>query len=493
MKPGIILLVDRVLKYYVPAVLTIALAALLFWGLAPESWSSQTPWVRALYAAVTVLVMGYPCSLGMATPLALIRGGGMAAQRGILVRSGEAFQTLKDITHVVLDKTGTLTEGRPRVTRVEPLADLSQKQLIELAAAAETPSEHPLGQAIVRAAEEAGVEIPEANGFQAMVGAGVVAEVNGRCVLVGTRRLLTSRRIPLQEAETILADHEAQGRTAVLVALDGKLAGVVVIADTIKADARQTVSEMKAMGLVPLLVTGDNGRTANAVAAEVGIETVHGSVPPQGKAELVRQLQNQGARVMMVGDGINDAPALMQSDVGAAIGAGTDIAIESSDIILIGQRLGAVLDARRIGAASYRKTVQNLWLAFLFNGIGVPLATTGWVHPAWAMIAMALSVSAVLTNSFAGSLIAPASPVRSPGDPHLTAGEGGGTESRFPVPGIHCQACVDIIQAALMLEPGVNWVHGDAAVKEVRVGYLPEVVSVEQIGDRVRQLGYRLE
>jgi cation transport ATPase len=265
---------------------------------------------------------------------------------------------------------------------------------------------------------------------------------------------------------------------------------VVVIADTIKTDARQTVSEMKALGLVPLLVTGDNGRTANAVAAEVGIETVYGSVPPQGKAELVRQLQDQGARVMMVGDGISDAPALMQSDVGAAIGAGTDIAIESSDIILIGQRLGAVLDARQIGAASYRKTVQNLWLAFLFNGIGVPLATTGWVHPAWAMIAMALSVSAVLANSFGGRLLSQ-QPNKETPTPQPTV-PARFKEISISVPGIHCQACVETIEACLLLDAGVVSVNGNAKQKAVEITFDFDVISHDQLRTQIKEIGFKV-
>jgi len=488
MKPGIILLVDRVLKYYVPAVLFISLAALLFWGLAPAGWSDQPTWVRALYAAVTVLVMGYPCSLGMATPLALIRGGGMAAQRGILVRSGEAFQTLKDITHVVLDKTGTLTEGRPRVAAVEPLGEMTGERLMLLAAAAEMPSEHPLGRAIVNAVEQAA--IPAAAGFQAIVGSGVEAEVEGRRVLVGTRQLLTSHGLFFQGAEAILASHESQGRTAVLVAVDDELAGVIVIADTLKADARQAIADMKSMGLIPLMVTGDNARTARAVAAEVGIEAVYAEVQPQDKADRVRQLQYQGARVMMVGDGINDAPALMQADVGAAIGAGTDIAIESSDIILIGKRLGAVLDARQIGAASYRKTVQNLWLAFTFNGIGVPLATTGLVHPSWAMIAMAASVSAVLANSFGGRLLIQPQQPQAVTAPSIEPSDL--RQVSLLVPGIHCRACVETIEAHLSTEAGVKTVQGDARQKLIDVSFDPDEISTEQVRAQISRLGFKV-
>jgi len=411
MKPGVIVLVDRVLQHYVPTVLIIASGALLFWGLVPDAWSAEPHWVRAIYAAVTVLVMGYPCALGMATPLALIRGGGMAAEHGILIRSGEAFQVLKDITHVILDKTGTVTEGKPKVTRVDAVDGFERAAVLRLAACAETPSEHPLGRAIVGAAEAQSIDLPSFSNFEAFSGAGVEATVEGLKVRVGTARFLSSRGIDVAPLEHLLRSGEEQARTAVLVAVEGRVAGVLAIADSIKPDAVEAVAQLKACGLTPLLVTGDNRRTAQAVAAEIGIDVIHSEVLPQDKAALVRELQNEGGRVAMVGDGINDAPALMQADVGIAIGAGTDIAIESSDVIILGNRIGAVLDAYRIGATSYRKTIQNLWLAFFFNGVGVPLAASGIVHPSWAMIAMATSVSAVLANSFGGRLFRPEPPL----------------------------------------------------------------------------------
>ncbi len=401
LKPGIIVLVDRVLQYYVPAVLGIAALAFLFWGLAPLAWGGPSQWVTAIFAAVTVLVMGYPCALGMATPLALIRGGGMAAERGILIRSGEAFQVLKDITHVVLDKTGTITEGKPRLVAVEPADGYRSAEVLRLAASAEALSEHPLARAITVAGEEQDLELAEAGAFQAAPGKGVTAQVDGYRVVIGTRRFLTAQGIDVTMLEPAIAAHETKARTVVLLAVDGRMAGILAIADRVKADAPAAITEMKSLGIAPVMLTGDNRRTAEAVAAQVGIDEVHAQMLPQEKADHVRAIQKQpDVRVVMVGDGINDAPALMQADVGMAIGAGTDIAIESSDVVIIGNRVGAVMDARRIGGLSYSKTVQNLWLAFMFNGVGVPLATTGLVHPSWAMLAMATSVSLVLVNSF---------------------------------------------------------------------------------------------
>jgi len=481
MKPGIIVLVDRVLKHYVPVVLVISLAALLFWGFSPESWSAEPAWVRAIYAAVTVLVMGYPCALGMATPLALIRGGGMAAERGILIRSGEAFQILKDVTHVVLDKTGTITEGKPSVTSVEPLAPFDRDEILRLAAAAESPSEHPLGRAIVTAAEDGALNISPCEAFQSNTGAGVEAMVEGREILVGTQRYLNGQGVNTDPAKKILSQAEENAQTAILVAVDGKAAGVISVSDAIKADAMSSVRQMKAQGLVPLLVTGDNTRTAQAVARQVGIDEVHAQMLPHDKAGIIRDIQARGGRVAMVGDGINDAPALMQADVGMAIGAGTDIAIESSDVIIIGSRLGAIIDARDIGAASYRKTVQNLWLAFFFNGVGVPLATTGLVHPSWAMVAMAASVSTVLANSFGGRLRRVNKPA-----PATSSAE----KSFFSVPGIHCAACIETIGAYLKTEPGVEAVSGDAKAKRIEVSFSGEPVSVERLQKLIKEVGY---
>ena len=497
MKPGIIVLVDRVLQHYVPVVLGISLLAFLFWSIAPIVWGGQPLWVTAIYAAVTVLVMGYPCALGMATPLALIRGGGMAAERGILIRSGEAFQILKDITHVVLDKTGTITEGKPRLIAVEPVDDYERSDVLRLAASAEAPSEHPLARAIVEAADEEGLDFPESRGFQAVPGKGVEAEVEGRRVLVGTSRFLASHGIEVGAAAHVLAGHEAQAHTAVLVAIDGTAAGALAIADTVKPDAREAIAEMKAHGILPVMLTGDNRRTAEAVAAQVGIEEVHAQVLPKDKAERVRAIQKQdGARVAMAGDGINDAPALMQADVGIAIGAGTDIAIESSDVIVMGDRVGAIMEARTIGGLSYRKTVQNLWLAFFFNGVGVPLATTGLVHPSWAMIAMAVSVSAVLANSFGERLVksrgqAIPEPPTAKKSTVRPEGSSAADEVVLSVPSIYCAGCVDTIEAYLSTEEGVEEVDADASGKTVRLMYRPDVVTVDDIKAALARIGYR--
>jgi len=488
MKPGIIVLVDRVLKHYVPVVLLISLAALLFWGFTPDGWTVEPNWVRAIYASVTVLVMGYPCALGMATPLALIRGGGMAAERGILIRSGEAFQILKDITHIVLDKTGTITEGKPSVTEIDTLGNMSRNEVLRIAASAEMPSEHPLARAIVSAAEDENLPLSDCKEFQSETGAGVEAVVDGKNILVGTLRYLKANKVDTSPAEKMLRIHEERAQTAVLISVDGEVAGIVAISDAIKPDAAESVAEMKASGLVPLLVTGDNRRTAEAVARQVGIEDVRAQVLPHDKAEIVRALQAKRARVAMVGDGINDAPALMQADVGIAIGAGTDIAIESSDVIIVGNRVSAIMEAREIGAASYRKTVQNLWLAFFFNGVGVPLATTGLVHPSWAMVAMAASVSTVLANSFGGKLRGVKSSNPGKTVPLTIVAN---SEYEFSVPSIHCLACVDNISLYLETDPGVEKIEADVEKKTVKVFYLEGRINKERLQTMFREIGYK--
>jgi len=497
MKPGIVVLVDRVLLYYVPAVLGISAAALLFWGFAPLAWAGEMRWVTAIYAAVTVLVMGYPCALGMATPLALIRGGGMAAERGILMRSGEAFQILKDITHVVLDKTGTITEGAPRLVGVEAVGACDRRTLLRFAAGAEAASEHPLARAIVEAAEAEAIPIPDGRDFLATGGRGVEAVVDGHRVLVGTPGFLRARGVDTAAAEAPLAAREARAQTAVLVAVDGRAAGVLAIADAIKPDARDAIAALKARRITPIMLTGDNRQTAEAIARQVGIEEIHAQVVPHEKAARVRALQKKGAKVAMVGDGINDAPALMQSHVGIAIGAGTDIAIESSDVVLIGKRLGAVPEAIAIGALSYRKTVQNLWLAFLFNGLGVPVAATGIVHPAWAMAAMATSVSLVLANSFGGRVLKARSarPDRAAPEPSgKIAPSLGNAEARlrFFVSDIYCRGCIETIRTGLLAEGGVRTVEGDPKTKTVCIVYAPSATSPERLEAAITRLGYRV-
>ncbi|MBX0298120.1 heavy metal translocating P-type ATPase [Haloarcula nitratireducens] len=403
MKPGIIQLADRVLRYFVPTVLTIAALAFLFWLVAPPAWGAGPNVQRGAFAALAALILGYPCALGMATPLALIRGGGKAANHGILMRSGDAFQIFPDVDRIVLDKTGTITVSEPAVSEVVGLEG-TESEMLATAAGAEAFSEHPLADAILEYADERGVEYTDPEAFNSVTGKGIQATVDGEDVLVGKTGWLADEDIDCSHAADEIERLQQRGLTVSGVVRDGDLVGLIGIGDEIKTDAAATVQRMHDAGITPVMITGDNERTAKAVAKEVGINHVMADVLPDKKREEIGRLQDEGHHVAMVGDGINDAPALTQADIGIAIGAGTDIAIESADIVLMGDRLGGVMDAYEIGRESYRKTRQNLGAAFAFNGIGVAAATTGLVHPVFAMLAMVLSVSAVLANSFAGQL-----------------------------------------------------------------------------------------
>ncbi|MFB6299716.1 MAG: heavy metal translocating P-type ATPase [Halobacteriales archaeon] len=404
MKPSIIQLADRVLKYFVPGVLTVAGLSFLFWLAAPVAWGAAPNVQRGAFAALAVLVLGYPCALGMATPLALIRGGGMAANRGILMRSGDAFQIFPDVDHIVLDKTGTITVGEPGVSEIVAFGT-DEADVLATAASAEAFSEHPLADAILESADEQDIEYADPDAFESVTGKGIRATVDGDAVLVGKPGWLEDRGIDMSNARDALERLQGRGLTVVGIVRDGELVGLIGIGDEIKADAAETVRRMREAGITPVMLTGDNERTAVAVADDIGIEQVMADVLPEEKREEIGRLQATGHRIAMVGDGINDAPALTQADIGVAIGAGTDIAIESADIVLMGDRLGGVMDAHEIGEESYRTTRQNLAMAFAFNGIGVAAATTGLVHPVFAMLAMTLSVSAVLANSFGGQLL----------------------------------------------------------------------------------------
>ena len=457
LKPGILLLLDRILKYFVPGVLTVAVLAFVFWTFGAWLIWGSPDWERAVLAALAVLVMGYPCALGMATPLAMVRGGGEAARQGILMRSAASFQTYKDVSVVVMDKTGTITHGEPRVVEVVPAHGFTVESLLALTASAEQVSEHPLGQAVVKAAQMKALRLERVEDFDAVAGKGVRARVAGKPVLVGTLRFLEESSIETGLAQPV-ATREARAQTVIVVAIDGRAAGFIALADTVKPDAVEAIARFRGAGIEPVMITGDNERTARAVAEQVGITEILAQVLPQDKAARVRELQRQGKRVAMVGDGINDAPALMQADVGIAIGAGTDIAIESADVVLVGERLTAAVDAYHIARRTYGKTVQNLALAFSFNGIGVPLATTGLVMPVWAMIAMAASVTTVLLNSFWGRLM----PQRTRPEPSLQ-------RVTLTVPSIHCAGCVTKIRDELSKLSVVVAVDGDPHRKQVVV------------------------
>jgi len=401
LKPGILHLVDRVLRLYTPTVLIVAALALIGWLAGSWLIAGEPDIQRAVFAGLSVLVMGYPCAVGIAAPLAIVRGAGEAADAGVLMRTGEAFQTLRLARYAVLDKTGTLTEGRPTVAEIHAL-DGDTSGLLALAAAAEAHSQHPLGRAIAAAAVHRHLQVAEPEEFTSITGFGVRARVGGRQVVIGRPDLLADHGIDTAPLHDLLERLRAAGHTVITVAADGQPAGVIALGDQVRAEAAEVITALGAAGITPVLVTGDDASAAAHAADRLGIEQVHSGVLPDGKAALIRALQADGSRVAMVGDGINDAPALMQADVGIAMGHGTDIAIESADVIALHEDLRAVLAARQISRTSYRRVKQNVGLAFVFNGVGIPLAATGLVYPVWAMVAMAVSVTTIFLNSIGG-------------------------------------------------------------------------------------------
>lgn len=376
-KPGMLHLVDRVLAVYAPAVLTLAALAVVAWLGVPPLLGIDVNTDRALIAGLTVLVMGYPCALGIAAPLSIVRGAGEAAERGVLMRTGEAFQGFRLSTHVVFDKTGTLTEGKPALREFEAVGG-SEAELIGAAAAAEAASEHPLAKPVMAAALERGITPPELESFEAVPGRGVRAKHSGREILIGSVRFLDESGVQVDALRDKITSLEAAGHTVVVVARNQRLLGLLAFGDRLRPGARDAIAALKHAGVRMLLVTGDNRRAAQHIGAEAGIEEVHAEFLPQDKVAFIHELQQSGHNVAMVGDGINDAPSLMQANVGIAMGGGTDIAIESADIVILNNQLAAVVEAREISRWSYRKMVQNVGLAVLFNGIGVPIAATGW-------------------------------------------------------------------------------------------------------------------
>ncbi len=405
-------LADRVTAVFVPVVVGIALLTVIVWLLLPGLMRSLVaagaylPWVNpalgtatlALVSAVAVLVIACPCALGLATPTALMVGSGLGAERGILIRSGAAIQALRSVRVVAFDKTGTLTQGRPEVTDVIPVGG-DPTDVLRFAAAAEHGSEHPLGRAIVRRAQAAGIAVERASSFQTVRGKGVVAEVSGRRVAVGSRTLLAENGVDVTPVAEALQRLEGEAKTAILVAVDGRPVGVLGVADALKGDAAEAIRALQKLGIWTAMITGDNRVTAEAIARQAGIAEVRAEVLPEGKVAEVRRLQEAFGSVAFVGDGINDAPALAQADVGIAIGTGTDIAIEASDVTLVRGDLTSVVEAVRLSRATFRVIRQNLFWAFFYNVVMIPVAVIGWMHPVLAEIAMATSSVTVVTNA----------------------------------------------------------------------------------------------
>ncbi|MCK4571153.1 copper-translocating P-type ATPase [Candidatus Bipolaricaulota bacterium] len=405
---------DRVTRVFVPVILVLAALVFVLWLVAPGSlgqaydWAGQfLPWVteglsplsRALYAAIAVLVIACPCALGLATPTALMVGTGVGSELGILYRSGEAIQTLQQVKTVVFDKTGTLTEGKPGVTDIHP-ADGSQDELLRIAGGLETGSEHPIGRAIVEECHDRGIPLADVSEFEAMPGKGIRGVIAGMSIIAGTRIWLEESGIDTDPLGSVWDELSSQAKTVIGIALgEARLAGIIAIADRIKPSARGAVASLHRLGINTVMLTGDSQATAQAVAASVGIEQVISEVRPSGKLKAIRALQASGDRVIMVGDGINDAPALRAADVGVAVGTGTDVAIEAADVTVVSGDLEALVRAILLSKATFRKIRQNLFWAFFYNVVAIPFAMLGLLHPLIAEAAMAFSSINVVTNA----------------------------------------------------------------------------------------------
>ena len=400
-KAPIAQLADRVSAVFVPVVMTLALVAGLVWYLiGGQSWGF------ALTISIAVLVIACPCALGLATPTAIMVGTGKGAEQGILIKSGTALEMAHQVDAVVLDKTGTLTQGKPQVTDVLPLTGWTPDQLLALAAAAEVNSEHPLGQAIVAGARERELALPEVTDFQSLTGYGIRVLNGKNFYFLGNKRMMQETGLDLSQAEELAATLAAGGKTPIYVGNREEILGLIAVADPLKATSPEAVRRLKAMGLQVIMLTGDNAKTAQALAAEAGIDQVISDVLPADKAQVVADLQAQGLKVAMVGDGINDAPALAQADVGLAIGRGTDVAIESADMVLMGSDLTSVATAIKLSQATIRNIKENLFWAFAYNVLGIPVAM-GVLHlfggpllnPMLAGAAMCFSSVSVILNA----------------------------------------------------------------------------------------------
>ncbi len=406
---------DRVTSYFVPTILILALLTLVIWLAFPRLlgsisvWASQfLPWVDptldnvslAIFATVATLVIACPCALGLATPTVLMVGSGMGAENGVLIRRGEAIQTLKDVKIMVFDKTGTITKGQTEITDITPVEGYNEKEVLRLAASVEKGSEHPLAEAIIRRAEAEGLDLIKMDQFEAITGKGIKAKIKRQSmVLVGNRKLMDESRIDYSNLEQEIKRLQDEAKTVILIAENSKCVGVVAEADTLKEDSLEAIEELEKLGLRTAILTGDNKRTAEAIARKVGISEVLAEVLPDKKVAEIRRLQEKEGAVAMVGDGINDAPALTQANVGIAIGTGTDIAIEAGDVVLVRGNLSDVVKAVKLSRATFGKIRQNLFWAFFYNLVMIPFAMMGFAHPVIAEAAMAFSSITVVTNA----------------------------------------------------------------------------------------------
>ena len=388
-------LADQVSAYFIPAVAGISVLTFAGWGL----WGSEPRLAHALVNAIAVLIIACPCALGLATPMAIMVGTGRGAAAGVLIKNAEALELLEKANTLVVDKTGTLTEGKPKLVTIEPVEGITADELLRLAASVERGSEHPLAAAIVRAAEDNGLDPSEVREFRSLTGKGVIGLVGGRRVALGTLALMQEQGVTVEHLGSRLGTLRTQGQTVLLAAVDGKVAGLMGVADPIRESSAEAVDLLTRDGLRLIMLTGDSLVTAQAVAKRLHIDEVIADVLPQDKSGVIKKLQEEGRIVAMAGDGINDAPALAQADIGIAMGTGTDVAMETAGVTLVRGDLRAIARARQLSRATMRTIRQNLFLAFIYNALSIPLAAFGILRPIWASAAMSLSSLSVVGNS----------------------------------------------------------------------------------------------
>ena len=399
-KAPIARLADIVSGYFVPIVLIIAIIVAIAWAITGKDFN----FVLTIF--VSILVIACPCALGLATPTAIMVGTGKGAELGILIKSGETLEATHKINTVVLDKTGTITTGKPQLTDIKTYNDVTETEALQLAASAERGSEHPIARAIVERAVERKIVLAQPENFQAQVGRGLVAEVRNKKILVGNVKLMQENNIDTEIAKNDAAEFAATGKTLMYITVDGNIAALMAVADTVKPSSKEAIAKLNGLGIDVYMITGDNQKTADAIARAVGISQVLADVLPGDKADAIRRLQEKGQKVAMVGDGINDAPALVQADIGMAIGTGTDVAVASADVVLMRGDLNEVPTAIALSRATIRNVKQNLFWAFIYNSVGIPFAA-GLVYllggpllsPIFAGAAMAFSSVSVVTNA----------------------------------------------------------------------------------------------
>ncbi|WP_291036772.1 heavy metal translocating P-type ATPase [Dyadobacter sp. 50-39] len=474
-KPPIELLADKLMNYYGPVVFIVAAIAFLAWGLVTGNY------VQATLVMLTTIIMGYPCALGITTPMLAAIAGGKGISIGLLVKASEVFYGLSKVDTIVFDKTGTLTYGKPTVTDVNA-ANGNDSDLLSIAHALESKSEHPIGQAITFYAKKENAPAVQISNFKATAGKGVTASMNASQLLAGKPSFIQENGIDITDFKDQINTYGQQGKTAVLICKDATVLGIIALQDTARISADQVISKIKQRGIRTVMLTGDSKQVADPIAKALGVDEVYAELLPSEKAEAIETLQRKGSVVAMVGDGINDAPALAQSDVGIAIGAGTDVAIEAAGVILIGDKLIDVLNAVILGKSSYKTMTGNVIVAVLFNIVGMILATIGLITPMLAIAVMIVSIFAILVNTLRIRTLRLES-VSAPTQSALT-------ETGFKVPNMVCEGCAEKITTTLSALPGVKEVKPKVIQKQVQVNFYPELTSRDEIRVALEKEGF---